>query len=316
MTPDECAAWLTERDNFLIVTHVRPDGDTIGSAAALCLGLRHLGKNAYLFDNPGVTKRYLPFFTQYTAPEGFSQDFVISVDMAAAGMKPDGFDGDVDLSIDHHASNTFYARGTFLRGNRAACGELILELLGIMDVDIDKEIAELLYIAVSTDTGCFSYSNTTASTLRAASELTALGADIAKLNKLLFRTATAARIALEGMIYSGISLHEDGLIAVAVITLDMAARANATEIDFEDIANLPGRVDGVLISITMRETAPNSLKASVRTHGGISAAAICKKFGGGGHEQAAGCDFGSCATDEAKARIIGAAVAELRLARS
>ena len=313
MTPEQCAEWFVERDNFLILTHIRPDGDTIGSAAALCLGLRDIGKTAYLYDNPQITDKYRPYFDPYAASAqvGFRPDFTVSVDTASTNMLPEGFTGAVDLSIDHHTSNSYYAAETFVRGNRSSCGEMVYELLRTMAVPIDKEIANLLYIAVSSDTGCFSYGNTTAFTLRAASELVALGADSTTLNKLFFRTATPARIALEGMVYSSISLHQDGKIAAALITLEMTERAKATEADFEDIANLPGRIEGVCISITVRETAPLSSKVSVRTYGGVNANAICAKFGGGGHPGAAGCNLEGCTPEEAVLKLVDAAAEEL-----
>ena len=285
----DCAALLRENDGFLILTHKKPDGDAVGSAAALCHGLRRLGKTAYLYKNPEIVDAHQEFTAPYYAPPEFAAAYIISVDTASEEMFPVGFAGAVDLAVDHNGSNTMYAKNTLLFPELSSCGEVVFELLSELRLDVDATEATLLYIAVSTDTGCFCYSNTTPNTLRTAARLIECGADNGALNKKLFRAVSKARIALEGMIYSAIELYMDGRVAVAPLTLQMVERSGAVEDDLDDIAGLAGRIAGVSVSATLREVIGGKTKVSLRTSGDVDANAVCALFGGGGHLKAAGC---------------------------
>ena len=167
--------------------------------------------------------------------------------------------------------------------------ELIEELLGAPD----PEEANLLYIAVSTDTGCFVYANTNADTHRAAAKVLDAGAELPRINKLLFRTKRRERLALEGMVYSTLTSLRGGELNIAVITLDMLRASGVTENDCEDLANLAGQVAGSRVSVTVRELSldPPESKVSLRTDGGVDASRVCARFGGGGHKMAAGCEL-------------------------
>ena len=291
MTVLECAKLLQEQDDILIITHHRPDGDTLGSAAALCRGLQSLGKRAYLFPNPQVTETYAPFVAPYLAPAGFEPTYTVAVDVADTNMFALGYAGRVDMAIDHHPTNSGYAPHTLVMSEKASCGEIVLLVLRALCGALDPGMASLLYIAVSTDTGCFVYGNTTADTHRAAAELMDAGADSGMLNKLIFRTFSAARLMLEGMVYTGLRRYRDGQINIAVITLDMLRRAGTTEADCEDLASLAGKIAGNKVSVTVRELRPGHCKVSVRTGHEVDASAVCAKFGGGGHKMAAGCEL-------------------------
>ena len=288
LTLNECAALLRENDRFCILTHKRPDGDTLCSAAALCSGLRRLGKKAALYRNPDVTETYAPIVAPYLRTEG-TRGFVIACDTADVTMVPAGWEGEIDLAIDHHPKNPGYAKQTFLNGEKASCGELVMELIEALNGDLTAEEAKLLYIAVSTDTGCFSYGNTRADTLRAAAHLVDCGANNGQLNKDFFRSYSPARIRLETLIFSNLQSFRDNAVNIAVVTLDMMRQAGATEDDCEDIASLPGKIRGNMVSILIRELAEGECKVSVRTGGTVNAAELCARFGGGGHPMAAGC---------------------------
>lgn len=285
----QCAEFLKSKDRFLLVTHVRPDGDTIGSAAALCLALVSIGKTAYLYNNKQVTSLYRPFFEPHVAPDGFSPDCVVTLDLATPPLFPQGFEMDVNLSIDHHGSNSFYARQSLVDGTRASCGELVCDVISNMGIALTPEISDALYIAVSTDTGCFCYDNTTADTHRIAAKLMESGARSGYLNKILFRTASITRMKLESLIISNVSLHHSGKVAIAPITLDMMKSVNAGVEDCDDLSSFPGKISGVSVGITMREINPERFRVSVRTGPDVNANDICRLFDGGGHRQAAGC---------------------------
>lgn len=291
MRIDEAASLLARQDRILLVTHFNPDGDTMGSAAALCSALRRMGKTAYLWPNPQVIAKLLPFVERFYAPADFVPSFVTAVDVATERMFARGFSGAVDLCIDHHPSNSHYAAQECIDSQRAASGELVLGVIRALCGDLTKEEADLLYIALSTDCGCFQYANTDAAALRHAAELLEAGADNARLNLLFFRKVSAARIKLEGLIYKNMSFHKDGKVVVAIVTDEMLAEAGATEDDCDDLAGLAGRAECGLVSITIRDWPGGASKVSVRSGESFDSCALCARFGGGGHKMAAGCNL-------------------------
>ena len=311
MNLHEAADLLRRRDNYIIVTHRRPDGDTLGSAAGLCHALRRIGKTAWMFPNAEITETYLPYVENYLAPENYAGETVVATDVAEPGLFCRGFAGAVDLWLDHHPTRGEAREPAVVWPHKASCGELILELIGELCGDIDKEEADLLYMAVSTDTGCFVYDNTTAETHRAAAQLLDAGADLPRLNKPLFRFKSRARIMLEGMICSDLRVYRGGQISLALVTLDMLARSGATEDDCNDLASLAGQVRGNHVAVTVRELnlVPPKSKVSLRTDGLVDASAVCRRFGGGGHKMASGCEL-DCPPEETAEKIL-AAVEEL-----
>ena len=291
MTVFETAEFLRGHDNYLILTHTRPDGDTMGCAAALCRALRGIGKQAFVLPNPEV----IPLFSNYveglTCDEGYQPHTVVCVDIAARSMFPlnaQQYLDKVDLTIDHHPSQEFYAKNTLLDASCAACGEIVYEVAGELG-EITPETAEALYVAVSTDCGCFAYGNTKARTHRVAAELIDCGIDLPALNKRHFRTKSWKRMQLEAAILGGMELHDEGTVAIAAITLDMMTSIGATQNDTEDIANLVGALEGVKASVTIRELAPGKNKISLRTDPNwLNASTTCALLGGGGHAAASG----------------------------
>jgi phosphoesterase RecJ-like protein len=185
---------------------------------------------------------------------------------------------------------------------RASCGEIIYEILMELSGKISAETATPLYVAVSTDTGCFAFGNTTANTLRVASYLVDAGAPISRINKELFRKKARPRIILESLIMGSMEFYYSGSVAVASITKDMMEKAGADEDAVDDIAALPGSIEGVVIGITIRQLQSGS-KVSVRTMSNVDANALCAKFGGGGHAMAAGCTTGATVPETKKMLI-------------
>jgi phosphoesterase RecJ-like protein len=307
LTTSETAAWLKERDSFLILTHKRPDGDTIGCASALSKALREQGKTAYVLYNPEVTPRYQRFVEAQWAPEDFTAEHIIAVDTASCDLLPKNaiqYKDSIALCIDHHFSNTLYAGLVCLDSDRATCGEIIFDILITMSGSISALSAESLYVAVSTDTGCFSFGNTTANTLHVASLLVEAGAPNKVLNKALFRTKTRSRIELEGMVDSHIQFSFGGKVAIATITRKMIESSKAVEDDLDDIAAIPGSIEGVCIGITVREmSSEHDCKISVRSQAPYDSGAICAHFGGGGHKTAAGATIEGT-LDEIKAELL------------
>jgi len=308
MTIQKTAEFLKNHDNYLLLTHVRPDGDTVGSAAGLCHALRQLGKTAYVLHNPEATGLFTPYLEGLTAPEGYEPQTVVAIDMAARTMFPvngQHYMERVDLTIDHHPSQEFYAKETCLDAGRAACGELVYDIVSLLG-PVTVEMATALYVAVSTDCGCFVYGNTTADTHRVAAALIDCGIPVAALNKRHFRTKSVKRMKLESAIIAGMELHDGGTTAIAAVTLEMMAALGATEQDTEDIAALAGQMEGVLNAVTIRELAVGKCKISLRTDPKVlNASTVCALLGGGGHAAASGATvMGS--VDETKAAILAA----------
>ena len=293
----ECANALRQRDSFLILTHKNPDGDTAGSAGALCSALRRMGKSAYMYSNPQFTKKLLPYVGEFIAPADFKGECTVAVDIAEEKLFAEGFSGKIDYCIDHHPTNTLYAGDTLLHAEKASCGEIILELLTGLGLEPTQKEATLLYIAESTDTGCFLYANTSAETFSSAAKLIGCGADKDKINLDFFRKVSPARIRLEGMIYSSMRFFRDDTVAFAVITKEMLEKSGVQEDDLDDIASLAGRNEKAIVSITVREK-PEHCRVSVRSGPQVSSSDICARFNGGGHRAAAGCTI-KAAPDEA-----------------
>ena len=293
MNYKSCADFLKKRDNFLILSHKNPDGDTMGSCAALCSALRRIGKTAYLYPNPDVIKKLRPYVESFYAPDDFVSEYTVSVDVATEGLFAAGFEGEVDLCIDHHPTNSRYAKNLLLKADKASCGEIVLELVKTLCGNVTKAEADLLYIAVSTDTGCFMYANTKPDTHRAAAKLMEYGADCMVLNQIFFRKKSAARLRLEGLVFSTMNFYRDGKIAVVKITQDMLKNCGATEDDLDDIAGLAGMAEKSLVNITIREKSDGSSKVSLRSGKDVNSSKICAVFGGGGHDMAAGCTISS-----------------------
>ena len=291
MTVSECAKLLGSKDGILLLTHKNPDGDTVMSAAALCRALRRKNKKAYLYRNPQITKKMLPFVDKLFAPESFAPKYVVSVDIATENLIPAGFDGKVDLAIDHHPSNSHFASAELIDAERSACGEIVQKLIVALTGKLTKTEATLLYIALTTDTGAFQYANTDEQTFLSAAELLHAGADAHAVMLHFFRKTSLARLRLEGMIYSGLHVYHGGKLVMAPVTLEMMRIAEATEDDCDDLAGLSGRAENALMNVTIRELEDGSCKISVRSAPGVSSLAVCSAFGGGGHELASGCNI-------------------------
>ena len=307
LTVQEAAARLRQMNNVLLLTHVRPDGDTIGSAAALCQALRDMGKTAYLLYNPEITDTYAPYAEPYWASEGFVPEHIVSAYVAALNLLPDNaaaYASRVELTIDHHGSQEFFAAETCLDADAAACGEIIYRVIRELTA-VTPAIALLLYVAISTDTGCFVYANTTADTHRIAAELLETGIDVGPVNKVLFRTKSKTRLAMEARMVADMELYDGDRVVVMSIPLSLRQELHATEADIEELSSLAALVEGTDCGITLRELKPGRVKLTLRTGPRVDACAVCQRLGGGGPTAAAGATVDGTLED-AKALILKA----------
>jgi phosphoesterase RecJ-like protein len=291
MTRSDAARWLSERDHFAILTHTRPDGDTIGSAATLCRGLRQLGKTAYVIENPEITERYAFLVENLTKKWVDDGDTIVSVDVASPNMLSEHFRqllGQISLRIDHHGTATSFTDLELVDPGAAACGEIVYDVLEIMGVRLDKPLAEALYTAVSTDTGCFRFANTTAHSFLTAAACAAAGADFHSITQAIFETNSLARLRVQGWITENIRFFDGGKRALVAIPLALEEELGVGEDDMDSISGFPRTIAGVKIAVTLRQKKNGTVKASVRAVPGWDAAALCAKFDGGGHKGAAG----------------------------
>lgn len=291
LTRSETAQFLQTHDRYVILTHRRPDGDTTGSAAALCRGLRMLGKSAHILVNPEVSPRFQWLHAGLTKPQAEQEDVIVSVDVASPSMLPEAFQpllGQIRLRIDHHGSATSFTELELVDPGSASCAEVIWDVLSLMGVQPDQALGEAVYVGASTDTGCFRYANTTAHTFAVAAECARAGARIYELNQELFETNTLGRLKMQGWIVEHMKLLKGGKMAICAIPRSVEEEIGVTQDDMDNISSFPRTVAGVCIAATLRETAEGDAKLSVRAIPGYDAAKVTEKFGGGGHKGAAG----------------------------
>ena len=288
----ETAELLQQSDNILLLCHAHPDGDTLGSATALARALTAMGKRVKVDCGDPIPKDF-SFMFEGLAAEEFEPQLIAAIDVAdikLLGRENEGrYGGRIDLCIDHHGSNMLYADKVCLEADSASTAEMIYLLLRIMNAEITPVIASCLFTGVSTDTGCFRFSNTSVRTFEIAAELAKLGADTYNIIQVFFETKTKTFAALERLALDTMRLYFSDRCALMCVTQDMYKKSGSNESEVDRLANLPRQIEGVLVGVTMRELKDGSFKASVRTHGDIDASAICKRLGGGGHMGAAGC---------------------------
>ena len=287
----EAAGFLLVNDNFCILTHRRPDGDTVGSAAALCLGLRKLGKQAWVLKNEEISDRFGWLVEGLTKEAVEEHDIVVSVDVASPGMLPKCFAPLAEtcrLRIDHHGSATSFTPEELVDADSASCAELVCDVLAILGVEMDKKIAEAVYVGMSTDTGCFRFANTTAHSFTVAAVCAKAGADIYGLNQQLFETNSLPKLRMHAWMIENMKLLDDGKLAIVAIPRAVEELLRVTDDDMDNISSYPRTVAGVRMAATLRQTKDGETKISVRAVPGYDAAAVCAYFGGGGHKGAAG----------------------------
>lgn len=291
MTAQQAAAFLQQRDDFLILTHRHPDGDTLGSAFALCLGLQSMGKRARVAIVGALPQKYA-YMQRDLITQEFDPQTICSVDVADRVLLGEEnnkrYGARVDLSIDHHGTSRLFAAQTFC-ADCAATVMPIRQVLALLGVALTPCIADCLYTGLCTDTGCFRYSNTTEEVFLLAAELLRAGADTATINRLMFETKSRATIFLEQQAMQTLHFACNGKVAVMTVTQQMMQQCGAQDSDMDGLAALPRQIEGVWVGITLRQTPDGAYKASVRTCEQVDASAICALLGGGGHIRASGC---------------------------
>ncbi|MBQ9375562.1 MAG: bifunctional oligoribonuclease/PAP phosphatase NrnA [Ruminococcus sp.] len=286
--------FFDEHDNFLILTHKNPDGDTIGCGFGLCFYLREIGKKANVVNNDSFPARYDFLYDGY-CDEDIDYESVIAVDIADTQLLGDNLseyakEGMIDVCIDHHISNKHYAKETYLDGKASAACLVLYDFFKEIGAKISDHVAKCLYTGIATDTGCFKFENTTPEAHRAAADLMSYDIDFANVNRLMFDIKSRGRLAVEQSVAANMEYYFDDRCAMIVLTKELMDSCGVDETEFEGLASLPLQVEGVKIGITVKQREDKLFKLSVRTNDEIDACKFCMTFNGGGHIRAAGCD--------------------------
>lgn len=297
--------YLRRHNNYIILTHASPDGDTLGSAYALYYGLKETGKTACVICPDVIPKKY-GYFARRTDHISREEATVIAVDVAdkrLLGSLCEEFGDRVDLNIDHHISNTRFAENLYLDSDAAATSECMYELLSAMHVNINDITAKALYTGIATDTGCFKYSNVTAKTHNIVAALYEYNIDAPEINRIMFDTKSRKLLELERMVLDAAEFHFNGRCILLPVTAEMQEKTGCSGTELEGIAVISRSVEGVSAGITLKQTDNCEFKVSLRTYPPLDASAICGKLGGGGHKGAAGATV-SGTLDEVKQLVL------------
>ena len=297
-TTEEMAGWLRERDDFVILGHIHPDGDAAGATLGLWHVLTGMGKRAVVCLPGGMTQIYadLPG-AQAIRDTGVALPFVprtaLAVDVSDTGRLGEAgralFEKCPEQGvIDHHSTNAGFGQVMLLDPRAAAAGELAVEVVEAMHLKLQPEAAWCLFVAISTDTGHFSFSNTRPRTFGAAAACAAAGIDIDAITTRLYRTRSLPRTKLLGLVLADMQISPDGKIAWARLTEAMLEEAHATAADNEGIINYLQEISGVTFAILAQQRGSQT-KLSLRSRAPMDVArAIALPMGGGGHACASG----------------------------
>jgi bifunctional oligoribonuclease and PAP phosphatase NrnA len=288
---------LREHHSIAILSHVRPDGDALGSEIALGLSLQQLGKDVHIWNEEGMLEKYsfLPRAELLTKPPPEPQDVDLAVALDTAIQNRLGTAGQAIraaklwINIDHHVSNPGYGDLVYIDPTAPATGQILFELIKSEKFPLDSDIAENLFVAISTDTGSFQYPNTTARTFEIAGELVRVGLNVGEIGRKTYENYPRRRLELLRELLGTMRFEADGRIASFALDLKTAAELSVIPEDNEGLIDHLRAVRGVIVAVFFEELADGKVRVSMRSKSdAVDVSAICQKFGGGGHKLAAG----------------------------
>jgi phosphoesterase RecJ-like protein len=296
-TFDEIGALLRSQQTFAVLSHVRPDGDALGSQLGLGLSLSKLGKKVMVRNEDGLLEKYsfLPGGEFLQTPLNEPQDFDVAIALDTATENRLGTSTDLVrsaktwINIDHHPSNPGYGDLVYIDPTAPATGQILFELITSQGLPIDAAIAENLFVAISTDTGSFQYPNTTARTFEIGAALVACGVDVGRVSQLLYESYPRRRTELLRELLGTMRFEAGGKIATFSLGLKVAADIGAKPEDNEGLIDHIRAIQGVIVAIFFEELEEGKVRVSMRSKSEeVDVSVICQKFGGGGHKLAAG----------------------------
>lgn len=297
-TFDQIGKVLRDHQSFAILSHIRPDGDALGSQLALALSLQQLGKDVRVWNEDGMLEKYsfLPRAELLTKPPATAEDVDVAVALDTAIQNRLGTtvaavaSAKVWINIDHHLSNPGYGDMVIVDHDAPATGEIIFSLIKSQGFPLDHDIAENLYAAISTDTGSFQYPKTSSRTLEIAAELVRSGGlDVGRISQQLYESYPRRRLELLREVLRTMRFSECGRVASFSLSRKAAAKLGVVPEDNEGLIDHLRAVRGVIVAVFFEELADGKVRVSMRSKNeAVDVCAICQKFGGGGHTLAAG----------------------------
>ena len=294
---EEIAQILREHQRFAILGHVRPDGDALGSQLALALSLQALGKEVRVWNEDGMLEKYsfLPRAELLTKPPSTPEDFDVAIALDTAIQNRLGTalaairSSKIWINIDHHLSNPGYGDVVYVDSSAPATAEIVFRLIKSQGLPFNRDIAENLYAAISTDTGSFQYPKTSAHTFEIAAELIRTGLDVGLLSQQLYENYPRRRLELLRELLRTMRFQQEGRVASFSLTLKTAAELRVLPEDNEGLIDHLRAIRGVIIAVFFEELSDGKVRVSMRSKtNAVDVCAICQKFGGGGHTLASG----------------------------
>src|ERR1035437_6932842 len=280
------------RQRFVLSSHFRPDGDSIGSQLAMAYALRALGKDVVVVNADAPPLMAFPGVPDIRIAPAIDGDFDAAIimecgDIGRTGVA--GLDRFFVINIDHHPGNTGYGRINWFDAGAAACGEMVFDLVRALGVKLSLEIATHIYLAILTDTGSFHYSSISTRTFDICHEALEAGVDPVLVARNVYDSNNMGRLKLFGAVLSAMQIDGTGRIAIVYLDHEMAREAGGTYEDTEGLINLPLTVKEIQAVVFFKQAEGEEYRVSMRSKGSIDIGAVAKEFGGGGHKNAAGC---------------------------
>jgi phosphoesterase RecJ-like protein len=290
----QITAELHARQRFVISSHSRPDGDSIGSQLAMAFGLRALGKHVTVVNLDPAAQQFMAFpgVRDINVAPAVDGDFDAAIvmecsDYARTGVT--GLDRYFTINIDHHPGNSRYGQINWFDSSAAACAEMVFDLVQALGVPLSMEVATHVYVAILTDTGSFHFSNLSPRTFDICRQLLEAGIDPVRIARQVYDSASLGRLKLCGAIMTGMTVDSSGQIAVLYVDRPMVRAAGATYDDTESVINQPLTVKELQAVVFFKQTDGDEYRVSMRSKGEVDVGMVAKEFGGGGHKNAAGC---------------------------
>jgi phosphoesterase RecJ-like protein len=296
MSPDlqKIVEAIEARQRFVVSSHARPDGDSIGSQLAMAYALRGLGKEVTVINADPASRvlMQLPGVPEIRIASAVDREYEAAVimecgDLARTGVQ--GLNRSFVINIDHHPGNTGYGQLNWFNESASACGEMVFELVLALGVPLTREIATHVYLAILTDTGSFHYSSISPRTFEICREALLAGVNPVQMARTVFDSNTMGRLKVFGAILGAMRLDPSNRIAILYLDDGMARQAGGTYDDTEGLINEPLTVKEIQAVVFFKQIEGNRYRVSLRSKGDIDIGSIAKEFGGGGHKNAAGC---------------------------
>ena len=300
--------------SILVVSHLDPDGDALGTQLAFGQYLRDLGKKVHLLRDSAIPDKYqfLPDIDQIVTADSVSGKLHIDTAVVLECPSPERMgtarnfltDSVTVVNIDHHRDADEFGAVNWIDVTASSVGEMVADYFSEVGYRPGREVATQLYTAILTDTGRFRYQSTSAHTLRVAADLIEFGADPRSICDQVYFSLRPTTIKLIGKVLNHVEFHEFGRICLLSLTRDMFGAAGAEEYESDGIVDYTMFNKGVIVGVLLKETANGSVKLSLRSSDGVNVAAIAAEFGGGGHFNAAGCTIAGTIS-QARVTILG-----------